>query len=234
MKTTNLSIITFGCVLFCFLTCPQTSWASYHGANPNVPPIDGKYVSPADWHANFAAGIVIKNVIHSGFTDSFPPPPPSQYDTHSFGSRIDGMVSMDNGQNYQPFWATGNVTVRIASGTDSGNTRNFDTEMLQLDISGGSLPPGVMIRESPTQTTPGQTSITSGDYYAIDSFFDVYIELSLDGGANWYPSQSPPAHMELAVNSDVPTVSQWGLIVMAGVLLTAGAIVIVQRRRVAA
>ncbi len=34
--------------------------------------------------------------------------------------------------------------------------------------------------------------------------------------------------------SDIPTVSEWGLIIMAGLLLTVGAVVIMRRRRVAA
>ena len=60
----------------------------------------------------------------------------------------------------------------------------FQTEMLQLDISGGGLPTGVMIRESPTLASTGATSISDlgGGQFQIDSFFDVFAELSIDGG----------------------------------------------------
>jgi hypothetical protein len=36
----------------------------------------------------------------------------------------------------------------------------------------------------------GKTSVTDigGGMYHIDSFFDVFTELSLDGGASWIPS----------------------------------------------
>jgi hypothetical protein len=53
-----------------------------------------------------------------------------------------------------------------------------------------------MIRESPTLPSKGKTSITDigapgpgpGDNgYHIDSFFDVFTELSLDGGMTWIP-----------------------------------------------
>jgi PEP-CTERM motif-containing protein len=69
----------------------------------------------------------------------------------------------------------------------------FDTEMLQLNISGGTLPPsGVMIRESPTKASTGRHSLTDlgGGLYRIDSFFDVFTELSLDGGQTWTPANS--------------------------------------------
>jgi hypothetical protein len=51
----------------------------------------------------------------------------------------------------------------------------------------------VMIRESPTKASTGVTSIIDlsgpgppGPYH-IDSFFDVFTELSLDGGQTWIP-----------------------------------------------
>jgi hypothetical protein len=49
-----------------------------------------------------------------------------------------------------------------------------------------------MIRESPTLPSLGQTSITDlgGGLYQIDSFFDVFTELSIDGGNTWLPADS--------------------------------------------
>ena len=49
-----------------------------------------------------------------------------------------------------------------------------------------------MIRESPTLASVGQTTITDigGGMYRIDSFFDVFTELSVDGGNSWIPSDS--------------------------------------------
>jgi hypothetical protein len=57
--------------------------------------------------------------------------------------------------------------------------------MLSMSLTGG----GVMIRESPTRASTGKTSITDigGGMYHIDSFFDVFTELSIDGGATWIP-----------------------------------------------
>ena len=73
----------------------------------------------------------------------------------------------------------------------------YDSEMLQLDISGGSLPPGMRLRESPTLASTGKTAIspTPNGTFIIDSFFDVFTELSLDNGATWMASTSSPPHM---------------------------------------
>jgi hypothetical protein len=85
----------------------------------------------------------------------------------------------------------------------------YDTEMLQLDISGGGLSAGMMIRESPTLASTGKTAISpaAGGGYLIDSFFDVFTELSMDGGQNWLASTSAPPRMRFtstAPSNDLP------------------------------
>jgi hypothetical protein len=83
----------------------------------------------------------------------------------------------------------------------------YDTEMLQLDISGIGLPAGMMIRESPTLASTGKTAISpaAGGGFIIDSFFDVFTELSMDGGVNWMASTSAPPRMRFTstASSDV-------------------------------
>jgi hypothetical protein len=184
------------------VACPVVGRADcYYGTSPNLPPLDGQYVSPDAWHALFAMGIILTDVVHKGFTDSYPPPPPGMSAVHTFGSLVEGQMSMDGGANFAPFWTTGPTTVRIASDHDSGNTRYFDTEMLGMDLSGGSLPMGVIIRESPMLASTGETDITdmgNGTYH-IESFFDVFTELSLDGGNSWFPDLNGSAHMVLHI-----------------------------------
>jgi hypothetical protein len=95
------------------------------------------------------------------------------------------------------------VTVRVDSSQDEGATRFFDTEMLALNIAGGNLPPNVMVRESPTKASLGRTSIrrvndpATGIWDYISSFFDIFTEVSLDGGQTWQPSTSLPGTMSL-------------------------------------
>ncbi|MCX6231296.1 MAG: IPTL-CTERM sorting domain-containing protein [Bacteroidetes bacterium] len=113
-----------------------------------------------------------------------------------------------------------------------GNTKFYNTEMISLII--GGLPGGIMIRESPTLASTGRTSLTDdGGQYVADSFFDVFFEISIDGGQTWYPSQSPPTHLEFNDNIQtniIPTLSQWGLIILGFVLICMGIFYIRKRR----
>src|SRR5207302_886511 len=93
--------------------------------------------------------------------------------------------------------APGNVSVTMSNAGVNNGTSQYDNEMTQLDINGGGMPPGVMIRESPTLQSGGHTTsrpVPGG--FMVSSFFDIFTELSMDGGATWSPAQQP-AHMEL-------------------------------------
>src|SRR5437588_9306450 len=68
---------------------------------PLLPPPNGAYVSPQQWHALYAQGIIITNVSHKFFTGSQLAPPVGGSSTHSFGSVLDMQISTDNGQTFQ-------------------------------------------------------------------------------------------------------------------------------------
>src|SRR5262249_26234691 len=112
--------------------------------NPNLPPLDGNYVSPQKWHALYASGIIITNASHNRFTQTQPPPAPGTNQTENFGSTVSGLISMNGGTSFQPFSAPANVTVQVTSRSDldRGSTRFFETEVLSLNLSGGNLPAG--------------------------------------------------------------------------------------------
>ena len=60
-----------------------------------LPPPTGVYISPQLWHVLFNNGIVIRDVRHKIFTGGLRPPAPGQPpQTHSFGSRVSGMISL--------------------------------------------------------------------------------------------------------------------------------------------
>ena len=167
-------------------------------ATPNLPPIGDQYVSPEDFHVAFAAGIIIKDISHDRFTQSQPPPPPGGSQIHSFQSQVKFRISQDGGVTFNPGSAPAQCVVQVSSGADSGSTRYFSTEMLSLNIAGGTLPPGVMLRESPTRQSLGRTSIRQTPAeYKVSSFFDIFVELTVDGGASWQPSISGPAEVVL-------------------------------------
>ncbi len=173
----------------------------------NLPPLDGQYISPKQWHALYANGIIITNVSHKRFTQNQPPPPPGGSTNETFGSMVSGQISLNGGAGFTSFLAPANASVQVTSHSslDTGGTRFFDTEMLSLSLSGGSLPGGVMVRESPTKASLGRTSVRQGPQptpWSIGSFFDVFTEISTDGGATWSPAVTHPGTVALRPQPD--------------------------------
>ena len=87
---------------------------------------------------------------------------------------------------------------------DVWGTQFFDTEILQLDLTAG----GLLLRESPTLHSTGQTTVRShlsligGLFdldYMISRFSDVFTEISMDGGTSWIPTQQS-GHLELRID----------------------------------
>ncbi len=58
----------------------------------------------------------------------------------------------------------------------------YDTEIVSMDLTGSSSLGAVRVTESATNASAGETTVTDlggGDYH-VDSFFDVFFELTLD------------------------------------------------------
>ena len=83
---------------------------------------------------------------------------------------------------------------RAAGPANPPDYRLYDTEWLRLDISGGGLPAGLMLRESPVLPSLGVTlsrPLTNGDF-TLSSFCNVFTELTLNGGVIWTPAANGP------------------------------------------
>jgi hypothetical protein len=174
----------------------------------NLPPTNGIYISPAQWHAAYANGIYISNVVHRAFTAHYPPPTFFTTSNEVFGSQVDFMYSTDGGQTFQKYTGNATCTVQVTDDGSQGGGEVYQTEMTQLDLSGDTMPPNMRLRVNPDTPSTGQTTImpTGNGDYQISSFFDIFVDLSLDGGNTWLPSSSA-GHMELHIDpSNPPTV----------------------------
>jgi hypothetical protein len=151
---------------------------------------------------------LIRNLELSTPTSCQPPAPPNGSVNSFFDVFVDLQISTDNGGSWQP--ASGTAHGEIHAMTEPSGTI-IDTEMLQLDLSGVTTPPGVKLRESPSQTSPGQESFTpQGGQFQINSFFDIFTELSLDNGQTWIPP-SGPNQETITQSSPTPTHEEtWG------------------------
>jgi hypothetical protein len=156
---------------------------------PLLPPPTGTYAG--DRVIQFPDGSMLRNLVLSNPTQSASPPAPGGNIISTGNFTITGELA-PNLAPFAPFSATASFQEHVVSQVDNGNTRFFDTEMLALDISGGTLPAGVLLRESPTKASTGRTAIRSASDSTsrIGSFFDVFTELSTDGGASWQPANS--------------------------------------------
>src|SRR5205085_4934994 len=151
------------------------------------------YISPAQWHVLYAQGIIIRDVRHRFFTQHYPLPALGTSQTETFSSEVDFDLSTDNGATFSPASGTANVAIQVTHSQDIGDTMVFNTEMLQLDLTSGSL----LLRESPTLHSTGQTTVRPvAGGYMIGSFFDVFTEVSTDGGISWTPAQQA-GHVEM-------------------------------------
>ena len=76
-------------------------------------------------------------------------------------------------------------------------TGTFDTEILSMSLSGEINGNDILMRESPTLSSTGLFNVELGDNcYMVDSFFDIFFEISIDGGNTWIP-QEGSSHFEL-------------------------------------
>jgi hypothetical protein len=154
----------------------------------------------------------------------------------SGSSNLNGMVTVHGNSSSGAFSVTAPATFAISFDHTEDNTNFYNTEMLGLDMYGTGMPSNIRLRESPIHASTGKTTVTDigGGEWVVESFFDVYTELSVDNGMAWQPAQSGPSHLEFYDNSpviNIPTLTEWGLIIFGVLLLTVGAAFIIRRRR---
>ena len=192
------------------------------------PPLDGAFSGTAfGQYTDGSDMYVIQNVQVKDFTSYDSPPTQVGGQTvHSLGAMVHATYVV-NGVP-QSFDAPAQITIRYVKTSGSApDVGTFATEMLQLDIQGGMLPAGVMLRESPTRQSIGYLDLTSvSGTYHMDSFFDIFTELSVNGGVTWMPTTTPASHVTLVpASTTIPTMGEWGLIILGSLMVvTAGTI----------
>ena len=208
------------------LSIAATAQAELITAIPDLPPLGGVYLSD-NIHQMFggpALEFLLSQPNHKPIADEHKMKQGLDQ-VESFFSTLDAQLEVKvNGVSggTNPIMANGLCTTIVLGKYDAGGAENitgtFQTEMLSLNLSGGTLPPGVMIRESPTLQSTGITSVTDigGGLYKIDSFFDVFAELSIDGGLTWMPSNNGAGHVELVPEPTSMSLLAAGFVGMMG------------------
>ncbi|MBI1840768.1 MAG: lamin tail domain-containing protein [Verrucomicrobia bacterium] len=138
-------------------------------------------------------GLIIQHVRlrRLALTPTLPPPGGSLVYTSTLKALLD--ISINGGVSFSEISTPGSISVRLTGVKDDGASRFFDTEVISLDITGGTFPVGLRIRESPTLASRGRATSRAmpGGGAMISAFFDVITEISADGGVSWTPGLAP-------------------------------------------
>jgi hypothetical protein len=179
------------------LAAASSAWADDISTVATITPANGQYV--ASRPIVYANGVVLNDF---DITDLTPTDLPGSAvgDTFPAKSFFDVFVdiSIPGSPPIPPSFGHGNTDTIVQRLTGSGDTGTFGDTFSGsdgLNISGlpDGLPDGASIRIDPTAPSTGETTITgpSGGPYRIYSFFDVFTDISLDGGNTWVPSTGP-------------------------------------------
>lgn len=185
--------------------------------DPSYPPEEGVYQNEPGSHIYYSGGafdIYNIDIGADAASNSRSFSGGHEYDQFPVAATIEWNSPLGNGT----FGMLGQAVV-VLFDKEGFDTGTFQTELLQMDLVGSFNGNPVMIRESPTQASTGETTITDigGGLYRIDSFFDVFTELSLDGGASWIPSDGGPTRMDLVI--PLPGALAMGLVLLPLVAL---------------
>src|SRR5579862_9823001 len=133
---------------------PSITQAQVTRSTDTLPPAQSKYVSPAQFHQAYANGIILTNPSHNRFLQKKPVHPPNKIGksiTEKFMSTVTADVTI-NGTTVT-ISAPAKVKVNVTFTSQTGNVRVFTTQMLELTVKGGSLPPGAELSLIPGQPT---------------------------------------------------------------------------------
>ncbi len=82
-------------------------------ATNTLPPASGQYVTPAGWLGKYASGVVLTNMVHHYFSDSFPAPDTTD-PIYNFTSVVDVNISLDGGITFTSGTGAATVTMSVS------------------------------------------------------------------------------------------------------------------------
>lgn len=155
--------------------------AAYHGSAPHRF-FDGDAELTCSSHGNFTAAVAPPAIQGGTVTSDY---------FATFQGELVLSPPLVRATVTHPLSVQAHMVERITLAETQGATRTFDTELLTFELGGSAMPTGVMVRESPSVASTGRTTITdlSDDRYRVDAFYDVWLEISLDGGGTWHGAE---------------------------------------------
>ena len=194
--------------------------------DPSLPPLEPSgYLTADDVHNQYGNDptvleVLLERAIHKAILVEL-----RQREANGLGEeeffeyRLEVQNVRVNGADVGPATLNGPVHTLVLGKDPTDTTGSWQTEMVSMSLSGNVGGNFVMIRESPSLPSHGQTTVQDigGGQFQIDSFFDVFTELSVDGGQNWVPSNQAarvtlmpePASLALIAIGLLPMLRRW-------------------------
>jgi PEP-CTERM motif len=205
--------------LWALMAVAQTpAQASLVSLTPTLPPVGAPYLSsgagcfPLAGVCVVPGTVTIDSVQTSGFNLN-------GQDFVTNISLLGTLTDLSNGV-IGPVMLTGTMEEQVIGRTFSTETGTWDTELLDLSLTGPVLGNTLSVILDSAHASGGQTSVTpDGAVYLIDSFFDVFADLTLDG--------TPPLHAAIGplrltlADSTVTAVPEPSSIALIGLTLAA-------------
>lgn len=170
--------------------------------SPSLPPANGAYVANID-ACYLLLPAVVTACLQNGSVGDFLSPMstfPSSNQITTFGATLTADLTV-GGNSMGPVKFPGTVVVEIFGRGSDTQTGSFNTQMLNFDLSGNIFGNPVLLRQDPTMPSTGMTDVSpipaAGPLYNIHSFFDVFTDLSIDGGQTWTPVTNGPTSVTL-------------------------------------
>ena len=195
--------------------------------SPSLPPGCGEYLTPAAVHILFedpdldpdVKRAILSDVSHGHFFNPVIEDIGGGDELESFDSTLTGRVEVTLADGTiipnQPFVLTGPVQV-ISQGKAGVTTGSWDTEIVSMSLSGIVLGKNILIQQDPNKPSLGQTTITPiGGDFQIDSFFDIFVTVSIDGGPS-IPQTGGAARINLVPEPTTLVLATVGLLGLAG------------------
>lgn len=187
------------------------------------------YASPPGLVMAYGGTTWVRNFTVSSPTNRVAPPESGTITVSSFFD-IFTEISTDGGATWLPRRdSVATVGAQITFDHQTGDTRYYNTLMQTLAVSDPDDPFRMRLDTTPPGASSGGTSITpDSGFYRIDSFFDIFTELSVDGGSNWVAANARsldggatwtpvPEGASLRIEA-IPEPSGFGLILLSGFL----------------
>ena len=186
MKMSLTVLMVIGLAVTVGVLCSEASALPHAGfTDPGLPPVHPNplisYYGRGVQAEFLQQGVILADLRHHSFTDVVREADGAD-EIETFNSILDA-IAFVGGYPGAPVRLTGPVTTRVRNKV--GNTTGeFQTEIMSMSLVGNVGGMDVEIRESLDYSSPGVTRITDlgGELYEIDSFFDVFTELSVNGG----------------------------------------------------